>query len=64
MIIVIEKGIIPEDRYYQTKCFNCGTLFKFQRKDGLYHTGDQREGSWIDIKCPICNRRCSVSEKV
>lgn len=57
---IIKQGTLPKDRSYTTTCDNCDTKFSFKRSEGKY-TLDQRDGEWIEIKCPLCKERICVT---
>lgn len=55
---IIEVGKKPEEEYYLHICSNCGTKFSFSRRDASFVT-DFRNGDYLVINCPVCNKRCS-----
>lgn len=64
MVEIIETGKLPGEKEYTTTCHSCKTKFKFKRKEAAYKSGDQRDGSYLQINCPLhgCNNVCMVSE--
>lgn len=52
-IEIIRKGTPPAERKYKTTCPNCKTTFSFLQKDTSYK-GDQRDGDYLAVDCPVC----------
>jgi len=60
MVTIIKRGELPKDRIYRCTCYNCYTEFEFTQEEGTYHS-DQRDGEYLTIACPLCNRNCHAS---
>lgn len=58
---VTTPGILPKDIKYTATCTECMCRFEFTGDDGKT-SHDQREGSFITIGCPTCNK--PVHQKV
>lgn len=56
---VIKRGKKPEDKSYKVTCDYCQTIFIFKRKEAEWH-GDQRDGDYLSIRCPICKNNVTV----
>lgn len=59
---IIKKGVKMCDRLYKMECGDCGTVFEFKEKEGKV-VYDQRDGDYIEIKCPVCKEKCAVEKK-
>ena len=55
-VVVVRKGIPPEDYIYSATCRNCGSELEWKREDAArYHSGDQRDPvPFTQINCPVC----------
>lgn len=53
---IISQGSLPEDEVYVVTCMNCKTRFEFEREEGEYILGDQRNESMIKVACPLCKQ--------
>lgn len=53
IVKVIEPGKLPQDKVYRVRCRNCQALLEFAQWEGKM-THDQRDGSFLTIKCPTC----------
>ncbi len=60
VIKVVSPGILPSDIKYDAVCTHCKCRFEFTGADGKI-TSDQRDGAFITVPCPTCNR--TVSQK-
>lgn len=52
---IIKRGTIPEQRTHEASCNYCGTIFQFLQAEAKYHD-DQRDGAYLSIACPVCQR--------
>lgn len=60
MVEIVRRGILPEEKVHEATCGNCYTVFRF--KQGEAHvTGDQRDGDYMTIACPLCNKTVTKS---
>ncbi len=59
-IKILKQGQLPEEITYKFVCRACLTEFTAQRKDGKLHS-DQRDGQWLEVKCPLCGYSCGSS---
>lgn len=50
---VLRQGVRPEEKTHQVTCTNCKSELEFQQHEATIHS-DQREGDWMEIKCPVC----------
>ena len=59
---IIEKGELPGKKQYQARCNSCKTLFEFFA-DEAKRQGDQREGDYLAIACPLngCGYKVTIS---
>lgn len=55
---IVKRGQLPEERVYGLQCDHCMTEFKFKQSEGVYNSGDYKEGPWVAIDCPVCKRHC------
>ncbi len=55
---ITKHGTLPTEKLYSATCPNCRTEFVFQKKDAKFQSC-QREGSWLEIQCPLpgCNEK-------
>lgn len=54
-IKVIRRGTPPAERKYKATCTHCGSELEWAHKDAQrVHAGDQREGPFTQITCPVC----------
>ena len=60
MIKIIKQGIDPKDYTYAHKCYECDTIFTFQKTD-FETVYDQRDGDFLRIVCPVCKDQCCVN---
>jgi hypothetical protein len=58
-IEVVRRGKAPEDVVYKADCYTCKSVLKFKREDGKI-TYDQRDGDFLTIECPVCEKHVSV----
>lgn len=56
---ILKRGTPPEKRPYQTTCRICKTEFEFEEREGSV-VYDQRDGNYVQIKCPVCRHHCMV----
>ena len=59
-IQIIQRGVLPAAIRYKTKCRHCNTIFSFLKSDA-HLTGDQRDGDFYTIKCPVCSKDHHIS---
>ena len=59
-IQIIQRGVLPAAILYKTKCRHCNTIFSFLKSDA-HLTGDQRDGDFYTIKCPVCSKDHHIS---
>lgn len=57
---IIKQGTLPEDKIYSCTCWQCKAEFEFMAKEGEVKP-DYRNGSYIAIACPVCNKSSSVT---
>lgn len=57
-IKILKQGRLPEEVTYKFTCGHCRTEFTAQAKDGKVQS-DQREGSWLEVACPLCHHKCT-----
>jgi hypothetical protein len=64
---IITPGQLPSEKTYTVTCSNCRTMFKFKQGEARYNNGDQRDGDYLTINCPLpgCGKTVtkSVSQK-
>lgn len=51
---IIKRGRPPEEALFKGTCHNCRTIFSCTRTEGKYEHGDQREGPFLRVTCPVC----------
>jgi len=61
MVKILKEGILPGDKVYKSTCRHCDTVFEFQAKEANL-VGDQRDGNYYSINCPLCENICTVSQ--
>jgi RNase P subunit RPR2 len=59
MKVILKRGQIPQEKWYQTTCSNCNTHFKFQKKDSRYNSS-ARDIVHL-IECPECDKTLYLS---
>lgn len=52
---ILKRGIVPEQIRYVSSCSHCKTEVAFMQCEGKI-TYDQRDGNFITVECPVCNR--------
>lgn len=52
---VIKKGNLPENKTYRVICSYCKSELEFEQREGKI-TYDQREGDYITVTCPVCQK--------
>lgn len=52
---ILKRGTPPDDREYKGTCHTCDTVVLFKRSEARL-VDDQRDGSFLVVKCPICAR--------
>lgn len=57
-IKILKQGRLPEEVTYKFGCHHCQTEFTAQAKDGKVGS-DQREGTWLEVACPLCHHKCT-----
>ena len=60
-IQVLKVGVLPTEVKYHFMCGNCKTEFVATREDGLLV--DDRDGAFLSVKCPTCDRTAFSSKK-
>jgi ribosomal protein S27E len=65
MVEVITRRTPPNDRVYEVTCTTCKSDLRFKRQEGEL-LRDQRDGDFLEIKCPVCEDRvtCGVDDYV
>ena len=56
---ILERGQLPSEKEYICTCRICKTKFKFKQSEGRVNY-DQRDGNYIEVKCPICANRVTT----
>lgn len=52
---ILKEGKLPEDTIHAGKCYHCKTEVEFKRSEGkVAHC--QRDGSFVQVECPICRK--------
>ncbi len=59
-IKILTRGKLPEEIVYKATCGNCKTHFEFNETDAKV-THDQRDGSFMTIRCPLCQKESYAS---
>lgn len=49
---IIQAGALPEKKVYKTTCSHCKTVFEFEKHEARF-IPDPRDGSFLQIKCPL-----------
>lgn len=57
---IIKDGKPPENKIHRTNCRNCRTRFEFAAREAKY-ISDQRDGDFLQIACPTCGVRVTVT---
>ena len=57
---IIKKGKLPEKRVYRAHCPHCKTIFSFEKHEAKLE-GDQRDGDFLRVKCPLCKNDVCIS---
>lgn len=60
---IIKQGQLPEEKVFRCECSNCQTVFECTRAEGKYIDGGQRDGSWLEVNCPVCKKACYAYPK-
>lgn len=55
---IISRGVVPQDKVYQSVCAKCKTVFEFSQKEG--RVANDRNENVVIINCPVCKKSCSV----
>lgn len=58
---VLKKGMLPEDRTYQTTCTRCDTIMEFKRHEGKLISN--QFDSIIEVTCPVCLHNVCVNSE-
>jgi endogenous inhibitor of DNA gyrase (YacG/DUF329 family) len=59
---ILKQGALPEEKVYRSKCHHCKTEFEYQQKEAKL-THDQRDGSFLTIACPFCQRQVTENHQ-
>jgi DNA-directed RNA polymerase subunit RPC12/RpoP len=59
---ILKRGTPQAERVYQASCGSCGTKVEFKHSEGTV-TYDQRDGDFIEVKCPVCRSRIITSTR-
>ncbi len=59
---ILKRGLPPEERSIKASCNNCKTVVSFKPLEAQY-VPDQRDGDYLRIGCPVCNRFITVAAK-
>lgn len=57
---IIKRGTIPSERRWEFTCRNCGTVFEIAQAEAKL-VSDQRDGDYLAIDCPVCDKQCTQS---
>jgi hypothetical protein len=52
---ILHRGIPPSERTHEATCITCQTKIRFKQGEAKYQS-DQRDGDYLSIECPVCNR--------
>jgi len=55
---IVKQGKVPGEKPYRATCFNCSTVFEFNRVEARLCT----KPNGLEINCPLCQQACFVSE--
>ncbi len=58
---VLVRGIVPAEKTYTISCYSCGSIIKFKRSEACI-TYDQRDGTFVHIICPVCDKMIGTTE--
>jgi hypothetical protein len=61
-IKILKQGRLPEEVTYKFGCNNCATEFTAQKKD-CKAGSDQRDGPWLEVACPLCNKQVTSQQE-
>lgn len=53
---IIKRGVLPQERVWSGTCHTCGTQAECFEAE-LKVTHDQRDGTFGQTDCPVCNER-------
>ena len=59
---IIERGELPQNKTYQTKCHRCKTVFEFEKNEA--QPFNDRGEMVLVIDCPVCKHTLSVNQQV
>ncbi len=59
---IITQGEKPEEKVIVKTCYNCKTVFEFQKKEERSFSGVYAgcAGSGTYVNCPVCYRKVTV----
>ena len=57
---IIERGELPQNKIYQTKCHRCKTVFEFEKNEAQLF--NDRGDMVLVINCPVCKNTLSVNQ--
>jgi len=57
---IIKRGIKPSEKQYEATCRNCDTQIRFFAAEAV-RKSDQRDGDYLSIACPVCDRDIYLS---
>jgi hypothetical protein len=53
---IISRGRKPEEQLFKGTCSSCKTVFECKRGEGTYDYGNQRDGPFLSVNCPLCGK--------
>lgn len=56
---IISRGQIPT-KLITTKCHNCDTVFRFNKRVEANYISDDRDGDYYSLRCPLCREPVKV----
>jgi len=54
---IIVRGNLPGDQIYKATCSHCKTQFECLKHEGDFFAGDQRDGPFLRVICPVCTQK-------
>ncbi len=59
---IISRGQKPDDKIWRGTCHSCKSVIEARQAE-LHIYNDQRNGSFGEAKCPVCEKNMNFYEK-
>jgi len=62
-MIIVKRGVRPDEYWKECDCTNCNSTLQFQKKEVEWQYGDPGQRSNAVFNCPVCNEKVYIDTK-